>query len=142
MEDVGLSSTMRYMHSVTNILNKLRGPIQSVPTSADVVIRYARPDEADALASLARLDASRAPQGDVIVADVQGELWAAVSLDDGHRVGQAARLAGRAAILLVRPSTTRGPPGGLVLGAFGVRSQVRTGGTPPGRRESAARRRP
>ena len=37
---------------------------------------------------------------------------------------------------------TRGPPGGLVLGAFGVRSQVRPGGTPRGRRESAARRRP
>jgi hypothetical protein len=82
------------MNSVTNMLNKLRGPIQSVPTSADVVIRYARPDEADALATLAKLDSSRAPRGDVIVADVQGELWAAVSLDDGHAVANPFRPSG------------------------------------------------
>jgi hypothetical protein len=94
MEDVGLSSTMRYMNSVTNILNKLRGPIQSVPTSADVVVRYARPDEADALAALAQLDSSRAPRGDVIVADVQGELWAAVSVDDGHAIANPFRPSG------------------------------------------------
>jgi hypothetical protein len=79
------------MNSLTNILNKLRGPIQSIPTSADVVLRYARPDEADALAALARLDSSRAPRGDVIVADVQGELWAAVSVDDGHAVANPFR---------------------------------------------------
>jgi hypothetical protein len=82
------------MNSVTNILNRLRGPIQSVPTSADVVIRHARPDEADALATLARLDSSRAPRGDVIVADVQGELWAAVSVDDGHAVADPFRPSG------------------------------------------------
>jgi hypothetical protein len=85
---------MGCMNSVTNILNKLRGPIQSVPTSADVVIRYARPDEADALATLAQLDSSRALRGDVIVADVQGELWAAVSVDDGHAVANPFRPSG------------------------------------------------
>src|SRR4051794_3049379 len=40
------------MSSITTVLTKLRGPLQSVPTSADVVIRYARPDEADARATL------------------------------------------------------------------------------------------
>jgi hypothetical protein len=82
------------MNSVTNFLSKLRGQIQSVPTSADVVIRYARPDEADAVASLAQLDSRRAPRGDVIVADVQGELWAAVSIDDGDGVANPFRPSG------------------------------------------------
>jgi hypothetical protein len=79
---------------VINILAKLRGPIQAVPTSADVVIRYARPDEAGALATLAELDSSRAPRGEVIVADVQGELWAAVSVDDGQAVADPFRPSG------------------------------------------------
>ncbi len=85
---------MDCMNTVTNLLKKLRGPIQSVPTRADVVVRYARPDEADALGELAQLDSSRAPQGDVIVADVQGELWAAVSVDDGHAVANPFRPSG------------------------------------------------
>jgi hypothetical protein len=82
------------MNSVTNFVSKLRSQIQSVPTSADVVVRFARPDEADALATLAELDSSRAPRGDVIVADVQGELWAAVSVDDGHAVANPFRPSG------------------------------------------------
>jgi hypothetical protein len=82
------------MSSLTDILDKLRGPIQSVPTSADVVIRHARPDEAGALAELAQLDSSRVPRGNVIVADVKGELWAAVSLDDGHAVATPFRPSG------------------------------------------------
>jgi hypothetical protein len=85
---------MRSMSSFTHILKQLRGPIQSVPTSADLVIRHARPDEADALATLAQLDSSRAPRGDVIVADVKGELWAAVSLDDGHTIANPFRPSG------------------------------------------------
>jgi hypothetical protein len=100
MEDVGLSSTMKCMNSVTRFLNELRGRLQSVPTSADVVIRYARSDEADALATLAQLDSSRALRGDVIVADVQGELWAAVSLDDGHAVANPFRPSGELAFRL------------------------------------------
>jgi hypothetical protein len=88
MSAARLSRMMRSMtyKRVINILDRLRGPLQSVPTSADVVIRHARPDEAGALATLARLDSSRAPRGEVLVADVQGELWAAVSVDDGHAV--------------------------------------------------------
>ena len=121
MYDAGLSSTMRYMNSVTTLLNKLRGPIQSVPTSADVVIRHARPDEADAVAKLAQLDSSRAPRGDVIVADVRGELWAAVSLDDGHAVATPFRPSGELTFRLIERAselrgagrgTTRRPRGG------------------------------
>src|SRR3954451_19987621 len=82
------------MFSVTRTLKQLRGPIQSVPAHGDVVIRHARPDEADALATLAQLDSSRAPGGDVLVADVGGELWAAVSIDDGHAVADPFRPSG------------------------------------------------
>ena len=89
------------MLSVTRSLKQLRGPVQSVPSSAaGVVIRPARPDEADALATLAQLDASRAPRGDVLVADVQGELWAAVSIDDGHAVANPFRPSGELAFRL------------------------------------------
>src|SRR3954469_1932692 len=82
------------MFSVTRTLKQLRGPIQSVPSSVDLVIRHARPDDADALATLAQLDSSRAPRGDVLVADVQGELWAAASADDGHAVANPFRPSG------------------------------------------------
>ena len=34
------------------------------------------------------------PRGDVIVADAGGELWAAVSLDDGHAVANPFRPSG------------------------------------------------
>src|SRR3954453_775596 len=102
-------------------LEKLRGPIQSVPTSADVVVRYARRDEADALGALARLDSSRAPRGDVLVADVKGELWAAVSLDDGHAIANPFRPSGELTFHLSERArelhgagqrTTRRPRGG------------------------------
>ena len=86
---------MLCMSSVIDILNKLRGPIQSVPSAnTNVVIRRARPDDAEALATLAQLDSSRAPRGEVIVADVQGELWAAVSVEDGHAVAHPFRPSG------------------------------------------------
>jgi hypothetical protein len=81
------------MH-ITDILKKLVGPVQSVPTSADVTFRYARDEDAEALAVLADLDSSRAPRGAVIVAEVAGELWAAVSLDDGHAIAHPFRPSG------------------------------------------------
>jgi hypothetical protein len=79
---------------ITATLRTLLGPVQSVPTVVDLTIRFARPDEAEALAALARLDSSRAPQGTVLVADVRGELWAAVSVDDGHAVANPFRPSG------------------------------------------------
>ena len=101
---------MRCMSSVKHLLNKLRGPIQSVPTSADVVVRYARPADADALAKLAQLDSRPVPQGNVIVADVQGELWAAVSVDDGHAVATPFRPSGELTYSLIeRARKLRGP---------------------------------
>jgi hypothetical protein len=69
-------------------------------TSAPVTIRYATPSDADALTDLAALDSTRVPGGDVLVARVGRELWAAVSLDDLHAVADPFRPSGDVAHLL------------------------------------------
>ena len=46
-----------------------------------VTIRRACPDDARRLAHLAALDSQRPPAGDLLVAEVDGALWAAVTLD-------------------------------------------------------------
>jgi hypothetical protein len=45
-----------------------------------VTIRRAYPDDATALAQLAALDCRRLPAGELLVAEVDGRLWAAVSV--------------------------------------------------------------
>jgi hypothetical protein len=82
------------MRSLKDTLKKLAGPVQLTPVDARVTFRYAGPADAEALTVLAQLDSSRAPSGDVIVADTGGELWAAVSLDDGHAVANPFRPSG------------------------------------------------
>jgi hypothetical protein len=76
------------------------GAEQARQNSADVTIRYACPDDAGALAALAQLDSRPAPRGIVLVAVVGGELWAAVSLDDGHAVAGPFRPSGELTVLL------------------------------------------
>jgi hypothetical protein len=49
-------------------------------TGRHVTIRPAFPDDAAALARLAALDSARLPAGPLLVAEVEGELWAAVPL--------------------------------------------------------------
>jgi hypothetical protein len=56
------------------------------PADASLTIRFATPDDEPALDRLAQLDSSRTPRGAVMVAEVNGELWAALSLDDSHAV--------------------------------------------------------
>ena len=46
---------------------------------ADITIRPARPADSDALRRLAALDSQRVPAGEVLVAEVAGELVAALS---------------------------------------------------------------
>ena len=89
----GLSANITGMQ-ITDILKRLRGPVHSVPVGADVTLRYARDEDAEALAVLAALDSSRALGGAVIVAEVDGELWAAVSLDDGRTIANPFRPSG------------------------------------------------
>ena len=69
-----------------------------------LTIRWATPDDAAPLARLAQLDASRPPRGVVLLAEVgeEHELWAAISLDDGHLIADPFRLSGEVAFDLAQ----------------------------------------
>lgn len=58
----------------------------SVPPGHAVTIRPAFPDDAQALARLAALDSAQSPPAPVLVAEIDGELLAAMSLADGSVV--------------------------------------------------------
>ena len=89
------------MRRITNILKRLAGPIQPVPAGAHVTIRHARPADAEALVVLAKLDSTHPPGGAILVAEAGGELWAAVSLDDGHVIANPFRPSGELAFRLI-----------------------------------------
>jgi hypothetical protein len=57
----------------------------------DVTIRRAFPDDAEAVRRLAALDGAKLPQTEILVAEVTGELWAAVTIDGAHAVGDPFR---------------------------------------------------
>jgi hypothetical protein len=77
----------------TSWFKRLLGPVQA-PTNGAAAVRYAAPDDVDALLRLAELDSSRPPRGLVLVAEVGDELWAAVSVDDDHAVADPFRPTG------------------------------------------------
>lgn len=64
---------MRLFASKRHTLRSLAAPDQ-------VTMRRACPDDSAALARLAALDCGPTPTGDVLVAEVDGELWAAVTV--------------------------------------------------------------
>jgi hypothetical protein len=67
----------------TTLIRRILGPVQPSPTTGQsLTLRYAVPADADALDRLAQLDSAHAPRGVVLVAEVGGELWAAISVDD------------------------------------------------------------
>jgi hypothetical protein len=67
--------------------------IKRIPTldAPELTLRLARPDDAEALRGLAELDSSGVPTGEVLVAEVGGEIWAAVSLEDHHAIADPFR---------------------------------------------------
>ena len=67
-----------------------------------LTIRWATPDDASPIARLAQLDESRPPRGVVLLAEVGQELWAAISLDDGHLIADPFRLSGEVAFDLAQ----------------------------------------
>ena len=69
-------------------------------TASPLRIRQARDSDAVALERLAALDSSVAPQGDVLLAEVGDELWAAFSLQDGHHVADPLRPSADAVLIL------------------------------------------
>jgi hypothetical protein len=71
-------------------------------THAPLRIRPARGADTAALERLAALDSSHAPAGDVLIAEVGEEMWAALSLDDGHAVADPLRPSADAVLLLGR----------------------------------------
>ena len=69
-------------------------------TNAPLRIRQARHDDAAAVLRLAALDSSRVPSGDVLLAEVGEELWAAFSLEDGHAIADPLRPSADAVLIL------------------------------------------
>jgi hypothetical protein len=62
----------------------IRNEVTMLTTSGTpIVIRRAYPDDAHALARLGQLDATRLPEDSYLVAEVEGELKAALGLDSG-----------------------------------------------------------
>ncbi|MEA2124210.1 MAG: hypothetical protein QOI80_992 [Solirubrobacteraceae bacterium] len=83
---------------------------QTLPATAPVTIRRAIPADAGPVIALAQLDSKRVPTGDVLVAAVGRELWAAVSLDDFHTVADPFRPSGDIALNLIeRARALRSP---------------------------------
>jgi hypothetical protein len=89
--------------STTNFIKRILGPTQSIgSTTSSLTLRYAVPADAEALDRLAQLDSERAPRGVVLVAEVGGELWAAISVDDQHAIADPFRPTGELVALLVQ----------------------------------------
>lgn len=57
----------------------------------EVTIRSARAEDAPALRRLAALDSSEVPAGALLVAQISGELWAAVALSTGAAIADPFR---------------------------------------------------
>ena len=73
-------------------------------TTSPLTIRFAAPDDEAALTRLAELDSTHAPRGAVLVAEIGDEMWAALSLDDGHAVGDPFRFSSEALWMLTERS--------------------------------------
>jgi hypothetical protein len=82
------------------MLNQLTRRKEIPVTHATLRIRQARHTDAAAVAALAALDSSHAPQGDVLLAEVGGELWAAFSMEDGHHIADPLRPSADAVLML------------------------------------------
>jgi hypothetical protein len=78
--------------------------------AAPLTIRQATFADLAAVATLAELDSSTPPRGDVLLAEVGEELWAALSVDDGHVVADPLRpSAGAVGVLAERRRQIRRP---------------------------------
>ena len=69
---------------------------RTTPEPGVVTIRWAQPADLAAVRGLAALDSQAAPRGaePLLLAEVDGELWAAVSADSGRRLADPFRLSG------------------------------------------------
>ncbi|HLM49658.1 MAG TPA: hypothetical protein VK279_03855 [Solirubrobacteraceae bacterium] len=89
---------------------------------APVTVRSAYPDDRAAIARLATLDSRPPPEGEVLVADVEGELWAALSVDSGERAADPFRPTGEVVRLLDLRARQLGRGYGVQRSPAGVRT--------------------
>src|SRR4051812_34230551 len=89
---------------MTLMFNQLTRRKEISVTTSPLRIRQAGLADAIAVERLASLDSSYAPTGDVLLAEVGDELWAALSMDDGHLVADPMRHSADAALLLAQRS--------------------------------------
>jgi hypothetical protein len=82
------------------MFNQLTARKEIPADHAPLRIRQARLDDAAAVLRLADLDSSRVPSGDVLLAEVGDELWAAFSLEDGHAIADPLRPSADAVLIL------------------------------------------
>lgn len=68
--------------------------VGGVPKSGCTVIRWAVSSDAQALARLAVRDSSSVPEGKMLIAEVSGEIWAALSSDSGRSIADPLRPCG------------------------------------------------
>jgi hypothetical protein len=67
---------------------------------APLRIRPARHEDAAAVLRLAAMDSAPVPRGELLLAEVGEELWAALSLEDGHAIADPLRPSADAVLLL------------------------------------------
>jgi hypothetical protein len=77
------------------------GPAKTVTSLSTLVLRRATPADAGAVITLAHLDSAPVPKGDVLLAEVGEETWAAVSLEDLHAVADPFRPSGDLVFTLI-----------------------------------------
>ncbi len=75
-----------------------------------ISIRRAGHHDRHAVERLAELDSAAAPRGEILLAEVGGEPWAALSVDDGHAVADPFRRSGSIVDLLRACAEHRGGP--------------------------------
>ena len=75
-----------YLNMLQQLLNRRSrgraGGRSPLDEGLGITIRFAYPDDTAALRRLATLDSKAVPGGPLLVAEVTGELWAAVSITD------------------------------------------------------------
>ena len=87
----------------SSLIQTILGPTQQIdPGAHELTLRYATASDAAAVDTLAQLDSRRAPRGLVLLAEVDGTPWGAVSLDDGHVVADPFRPTGELSFLLAQ----------------------------------------
>ena len=63
-------------------------------TETTFTIRHASADDTSAIFRLAALDSASPPTGELLLAEVDGELWAAVEIDSGAAIADPFRPSG------------------------------------------------